>query len=567
MKKFSLILTLILCLLLCLPAQAQGLYTLGDTIDDFSVTTPQGETLTLSGLLQDHKAVLINFWFINCTWCDYEFPFLQQAYAQMGDDIAVLALSPYDSNDAIAAYQQEKDLTFPMAQDTVGLSSRFGCQGYPTTVMIDRFGVYCFNESGAMPSTNAFLRLMQPFAAADYPTSLVGFEIPAAQPPAALPAADMAAAISDHEGITFIQVPGAWPWLLSEEGYAYSSNSGEDSTSAVLAATLQVQPGDALAFEYRISSNENDDYLALYIDDTPVKVFSGEKGWHTYAVPFETAGEHTVIFAYMKSNMFSAGDDLACLDHLRIVSDEEAAALLSAVSVWPQTLEGASIAFDVLNEGTRKVLIDDATGTLDSYYPGAQFYLAPGEEMQLRVRIGKMIDPESAFLYSLGEGAQQTLHTLGTDEEGFLVTLPTDSLATTGFPWNGLLLYPYFNDYETMLPLFYFATEEDLDYFCQHAIAQNVTATWRYADEKAAYTLRFVDQNGAPVVGVIANICDESTCSPMVSDENGEIFFENVPYPYEIHVIRVPDGYIFDTAQDFIAPEAGGEMLFIITKN
>ena len=568
MKRTIICLLLALSLLLCLPAQAQSIYQLGDTIEDFSITTPQGEVVTLSGLLESHKAVLINFWFINCTWCDYEFPFLQQAYEKLGDDVAVLALTPYDSDDAIKAYQQEKALTFTMAQDTIGLSSLFGCQGFPTTVMIDRYGVYCFSESGAMPSASAFLRLMQPFAAEDYPTSLVGFEIPAAQPSAAMPAsADMADAISDQAGFTFSAVPDTWPWLLSEEGHAYSSNAGEDSTTAALQADFTVNAGDVLAFDYRISNYENDDYLALYIDDMPVKVFSGEKGWQTYAVPFETAGEHTAVFAYMKNSMFSDGEDLACIDHVRILSGDEAASALSAVSLWPQVLEGTDVAYDVLNDGARKVLIEDVTGTLDAYYPGAQFFLVPGEEMSLRVRIGKLIDPEAAILYSFTDGAHQTLHTLSTDDEGFLVTLPTDSMATTGFPWNGLLLYPYFNDFETMLPLFYFATEEDLDYFCQNSIAENVTATWRYAADKAVYTLRFADQQGAPVAGVIANICDETTCSPMVSDENGVISFENVPYPYDIHVIRVPEGYTFDTAQGFTAPENGGEMQFTVMKN
>jgi len=54
---------------------------------------------------------------------------------------------------------------------------------------------------------------------------------------------------------------------------------------------------------------------------------------------------------------------------------------------------------------------------------------------------------------------------------------------------------------------------------------------------------------------------------PMVSDENGLIQFENAPYPYDIHVIRVPEGYAFDLSQAFTAPEAGGEMQFTLTKN
>ncbi|MBQ1946696.1 MAG: TlpA family protein disulfide reductase, partial [Clostridia bacterium] len=226
MKKAPLILALILALVCILPASAAA-YSIGDEIADFSVTTPAGEVITLSGLLENHKAVLINFWFINCSWCDYEFPFLQQAYEEMGNEVAVLALTPYDKSEDIAAYQQEKGLTFPMAEDTANLSTLFGCTGFPTTVMIDRYGVYCFSESGAMPSKNAFLRLMQPFAADDYAQSLTYFVIPAAQPAQTMPAPDkMAAALNAPDtDIVYSAVEGAWPWLLQDNTYAFSSNS------------------------------------------------------------------------------------------------------------------------------------------------------------------------------------------------------------------------------------------------------------------------------------------------------------------------------------------------------
>ena len=567
MKKISLILICILTLLFCLPAQAQGAYQPGDTIADFTVTTPQGEKISLSGLLESHKAVLINFWFINCGWCEYEFPYLQQAYEALGEDVAVLALTPYDANADIAAYQQKMGLTFPMAQDSANLSALFGCTGYPTTVMIDRYGVYCFRQSGAFPAANAFTRLMKPFAAADYSTSLILHEIPAAQPSATMPAPEMMAAALGENGFTYAAVENTWPWLLSEDGFAYASNSGEDGTTAALQANFSVKAGNVLAFDYRITSYENDDYLTLYLDGTPVKVFSGEKGWQSYALSFSEDGAHSAVFAYMKSNMYSAANEIACIDNVRILSGDAAQAALSLNPAWPQTLSGTDIAFEPLSAGSRRVVIDDPSGTLDAYYPGAVHYITPGDALSLRIRIGNLIDPETAIAYFMTDGDYQTLSTLEIDEEGYLVSLPVDSIKTSGYAWSALLVYPYFNDYETKLAMFFYASEEDLDHFCAYNISQNVSATWQYADDKAAYTLRFVDQNGAPIAGVIANICDETTCSPMFSDESGVIFFENTPYPYDIHVIRAPAGYAFDASQSFTAPANGGEMTIILPKN
>ena len=44
-------------------------YILGSVMHDFSVTTTTGEVLTLSKLLEEKEAVLLNFWFSTCSPC------------------------------------------------------------------------------------------------------------------------------------------------------------------------------------------------------------------------------------------------------------------------------------------------------------------------------------------------------------------------------------------------------------------------------------------------------------------------------------------------------------------
>ena len=95
----------------------------------------------------------------------------------------------------------------------------------------------------------------------------------------------------------------------------------------------------------------------------------------------------------------------------------------------------------------------------------------------------------------------------------------------------------------------------------------------RYADaladgglSQSVYTVRFVDQDGAPVPGCIVNFCTDETCTPVIADENGVAAFTGAPYAYHLQVIRVPNGYKFDTAQEFYAEENGGEMIFTVTK-
>ena len=67
--------------------------------------------------------------------------------------------------------------------------------------------------------------------------------------------------------------------------------------------------------------------------------------------------------------------------------------------------------------------------------------------------------------------------------------------------------------------------------------------------------------------GCIVNFCTEEMCVPAVADENGVATFTGEPYAYHLQVIRVPEGYSFDTAQEFTADPNGGEVRFTVNKN
>ena len=97
-------------------------YELGMTVKDFTVTLTDGTDVTLSALLETHKAVLINIWATWCEPCIKELPYMNEVYNEYKDEIAVLCLSPYDDSEAITAFMQENNLTLPMGYDSVGLS-------------------------------------------------------------------------------------------------------------------------------------------------------------------------------------------------------------------------------------------------------------------------------------------------------------------------------------------------------------------------------------------------------------------------------------------------------------
>ena len=136
-------------------------YSKGDVMGDFSVTAPDGTVYTLSELLAGKKAVVLNFWYLECQPCKSEFPYLQEAYALYGDQIAVLAMNPVNTDDAeIGAYQTDNGITFPMVKCDPAWAEAMGLTAYPTTVVIDSCGVITLVHTGAVSSTEEFVGLL-----------------------------------------------------------------------------------------------------------------------------------------------------------------------------------------------------------------------------------------------------------------------------------------------------------------------------------------------------------------------------------------------------------------------
>ena len=82
-----------------------------------------------------------------------------------------------------------------------------------------------------------------------------------------------------------------------------------------------------------------------------------------------------------------------------------------------------------------------------------------------------------------------------------------------------------------------------------------------------AYCLHTVDQDGAPVPGVMVNFCTDTACTQMKSDENGTIAYDGAPDTYHIQVLKVPEGYSFDPDFELYTTPAYGEWLLRIRKD
>lgn len=144
-------------------------YKLGSIVHDFSVTATDGNVYKLSELLAEKKAVILNFWFTTCGPCKMEFPYLQQAYEEYKDVIEVLALNPYDgTEESVAAYASEMGLTFPVSKCDFGWQTCMQLKAYPTTVVIDRYGMIAFIHTGSITDKETFVKIFSHFTSDDY---------------------------------------------------------------------------------------------------------------------------------------------------------------------------------------------------------------------------------------------------------------------------------------------------------------------------------------------------------------------------------------------------------------
>lgn len=149
-------------------------YKLGSVVHDFTVNATNGKEYKISDLLKTKKAVVLNFWFLNCQPCKMEFPYLQQAYIDYQDDIALLAINPYDgTDDTVSAYAAENNLTFPMASEDAEWADIMQLTAYPTTVVIDRYGTICMIHKSAVTSKEEFTKVFEYFTADDYRQTLI----------------------------------------------------------------------------------------------------------------------------------------------------------------------------------------------------------------------------------------------------------------------------------------------------------------------------------------------------------------------------------------------------------
>lgn len=144
-------LLLLLCMASLGPAAHAGGLAAGSPAPDFVLTARDGGKVRLADLKGD--VVMINFWASWCGPCRQEMPLLAQLqakYEPLGFQLLGVNVEP-DSREALA-WLQGVPVTFPILFDTASeVAGRFGVQGMPSTVFVDRAGNVRYVHQGYKP--------------------------------------------------------------------------------------------------------------------------------------------------------------------------------------------------------------------------------------------------------------------------------------------------------------------------------------------------------------------------------------------------------------------------------
>ena len=342
---------------------------LGDVMYDFSVLTASGESVTLSDMLAEKEMVLVNFFYTTCGPCANEFPYMEEAYQMYQDKVGVVALDPLEQDQAVAAFQATMGLTFPMAACPATWSATFSIQGYPTSVIVDRYGVICLIEVGGITSLRPFTSIFETFTGDDYEQKLytnVSELITQVKPTYEMDTPENVAALMNNGQIpvTYRAEEGddaeyCWPFIETEkngEVCLKASNQGIEDSFAILYADVELKAGQAVGFDYLASTEQGNDAMVVIVNGEDIYQISGtseEEVWkRCYPWVAVEDGTYEVALCYLKDESGNAGDDTVYVKNMRIVDAKD----VDAESFIPRFAATSEDGFDytyvdvVLNE-------------------------------------------------------------------------------------------------------------------------------------------------------------------------------------------------------------------------
>ncbi len=123
-----------------IPASKDPQPAVGHPAPDFTLTTLDGQTFTLSDLRG--TPVVLNFWATWCGPCRAEMPELVSAANRYDPKVRVIGVDQGEPPEDVQAFADELGIGFPIPLDRdMSVADNYRVTGMPTTFFIDRDGI------------------------------------------------------------------------------------------------------------------------------------------------------------------------------------------------------------------------------------------------------------------------------------------------------------------------------------------------------------------------------------------------------------------------------------------
>jgi len=122
---------------------------------EFTLQSVNGSTINLNDFRG--RPVMLTFWRINCSACQFQMPFTQALYDKSSSDsLAVLTINSGDRTSDVEDYVASRGITYPVLLDPqTKVAQNYGIIGVPTTYFIDGQGVLKAYQIGAFQNEEA----------------------------------------------------------------------------------------------------------------------------------------------------------------------------------------------------------------------------------------------------------------------------------------------------------------------------------------------------------------------------------------------------------------------------
>lgn len=118
--------------------------------------------------------------------------------------------------------------------------------------------------------------------------------------------------------LEFTSPSQSYPWVVVND-YLMSGNAEHHSTTSYFELTIELEEGDTLSFDYKVSSEANYDKFYFYVNGSAAFEQSGEIAWTHYTFTAAASRTYTFKWAYTKDSSVNRNDDAAYVDNVELV--------------------------------------------------------------------------------------------------------------------------------------------------------------------------------------------------------------------------------------------------------